>query len=267
MNFTVFGSTGFIGRNLVSYLESKGHDVYCPRREDIASLSGKNLGHAIYAIGLTGSRPMPFEMVDAHVGILEKLLREARYESWLYLSSTRLYGTDQQASATEDQMLQVRPVPSALFDISKMLGESLCLSVDNPAVRIARLSNVYGAGQSEHTFLGSVIADARRENSVVIGEDPLSAKDYISVSDASQVLRAIALSGKQRIYNVASGVRTTHQELAHELGKLGCNVSFKESGVLRAFPPIDISRIREEFMFAHSSFPEAVSALYKRHEI
>ena len=51
-----------------------------------------DLGHAVYCIGLTADfRRRPQATMDAHVGVLGEVLRHGRFDSFLYLSSARLY--------------------------------------------------------------------------------------------------------------------------------------------------------------------------------
>ena len=248
MRYTVLGSTGFIGRHLVMHLQSLGHDVLTPAR-DVQSLAGQDLGHVIYAIGLTGNfRQQPAETIDAHVTTLQRLMRGADYKSWLYLSSTRVYGgLAEGAAAQEDAPLSVKPGADSLYDLSKLLGEALCTAQDNPAVRVVRLSNVYGAEQSTHTFLGSVMQDLVTTGKVEIGEDPQSAKDYIAIDDVVTMLPLIAEKGAHRLYNLVAGRNTTHAEIAELLTAGGYHVAFRQGGAKRAFPQMDATRLATEF--------------------
>jgi nucleoside-diphosphate-sugar epimerase len=251
MNFTVFGGSGFVGKSLVDYLTRKGHDVFVPVRND-EGLMGLDLGHVIYAIGLTGDfRARPFDTVEAHVGVLSRLLQSSRFDSWLYLSSARVYGRlGENSLAQEDMQIPVFPDSDGLYDVSKLLGEALCLAQSNPRIRIARLSNVYGHNQSEHTFLAAVLNELKNTGKVVIQEAPESSKDYISLVDIPPLLEEIALSGRERIYNVASGRVVTHGELASKLSQLTCGtVLFEENAPCRVFPKIDISRVANEFAY------------------
>ncbi len=242
MKFTALGSSGFIGKTLTAYLRDKGHEVVTPDRT-VKTLAGQNLGHVIYAIGMTGNfRENPDAAIEAHVNVLQRLIKDATFDSWLYLSSTRVYGSSNNTSETTP--ITVTPNADTLYDLSKLLGESICLSHKNPAVRVARLSNVYGIGQSEHTFLGSVLRDVKNKGNVTIGENPASSKDYVSVQDVVELLELIALNGKERLYNIASGKATTHQALADSLGSA---VSFAPNGATRALPGINIARISGEF--------------------
>ncbi len=246
--FTVLGAGGFIGRHLVAHLRASGHQVLTPARD--VSLAGQAHGHLIYAVGLTGDfRQRPLDAVDAHVGLLARVLREASFESFLYLSSTRVYGglsADQLAQ--EDMDLPQRPTLDGLYDLSKLLGESMCLAQNHPAVRVVRLSNVYGVGQSPHTFLQMVLAELLREGEVTIGEAAESTKDYVALQDVVGLLPRIAEQGQARIYNLASGMNLSHRELAECLRNLtGGAVHFARGGVCRRFARIDVTRINQEF--------------------
>ncbi len=263
MKFTVFGGSGFIGRNLVEYLERKGHEVRAPvRGED--EIIGADLGHVIYAIGLTGDfRTRPFDTVDAHVVKLTRLLRTSRFDSWLYLSSTRVYGRlAHESVAHEDTPLPVLPDADGLYDISKLMGEALCLGQNHPHIRVARLSNVYGIGQSRHTFLAAILAELKAAGKVIIREAPESAKDYVALADVLVLLEDIALSGRKRLYNVASGTSVSHAELAGKLRQLtGKVVEFEESAIRRTFVRIDVERVKAEFGFTPVSLLDDLNLL------
>ncbi len=263
MRFTVFGGEGFVGRHLCARLRAEGHDVAVPPRDAVAQASGE-AGHVIYAIGLTADfRERRFAAVEAHVCLLSRLLQRLRYDSWLYLSSTRIYGgLDPAVPADEDTPLRAVPSADGLYDCSKLLGESLCLSHDSPRVRVARLASVYGAGQSRLDFLGAVLAELEERGSVTIRESPESAKDYIAATEAARLLALIAGGGRHRVYNVGSGRTTRHAELAEALRLCtGAPVSFAPGGPTRTFPPIDVSRIAEEFGLAGNAILDDLPGL------
>ncbi len=251
VKFTVFGGAGFIGRHLVAFLESEGQEVLVPERGVVVE-PGSELGHVIYCIGLTADfRERPLDTVEAHVHALTRLMQPARFDSWLYLSTTRLYGGLGAAGiGKENTPVSVLPSADSLYDLSKLLGEAICIGRGDPQLRVARLSNVYGPGQSADTFLGSIITEIQRTGTATIREHPQSSKDYIAVGDVVRLLVNISLRGKEQVYNVASGEVTTHREIADRLKELtGKPVAFAAGGVKREFPQIDISRIRGEFGF------------------
>jgi nucleoside-diphosphate-sugar epimerase len=254
MKFTIFGGKGFIGQNLSRYLEGRGHKVWVPSHSALES-HGQELGNVIYAIGLTGDfRSRPIDTVNAHVCKLIELLTHSQFDSWLYLSSSRVYsGLPINKPAREDMALCVNNDLDGLYNISKLMGESICLSIPNKTIKIVRLSNVYGLGQSRHTFLGEVIDEIVRNGKIIIQEAADSEKDYIALNDVLPLLESIAISGKKRIYNVASGQPLRHDQLANKLIALtGCEIQFKQNAVSRKFPLIDISQIQSEFGFIAS---------------
>jgi len=255
MNFTVFGGNGFVGGQLVKHLQKQNHNVQIPARGAITP-TGTPLGHVIYAIGLTGDfRSRPYDTIDAHVSCLAERLQANTFDSWLYLSSTRMYsGLPANMPANEYATIPLSPNPDSLYDLSKLLGESLCLTHPSPHVRIARLSNVYGPGQSSLTFLGSILHDLNNSKNVLIHETPDSCKDYVSLDDTLPLLHSIAISGKNRIYNVASGQLTTHLALSAKLTELtGAEIRFSATATKRSFPPIDIRAVKDEFEFTPCS--------------
>ena len=265
MRVTVLGGRGFVGGHVAALARAQGHDVVIPPR-DARPVRGENLGHVIYAIGLTASfRTRPFETAHAHVSLLSDWLQGADFTSFLYLSSTRLYGRLAPGlPATEDAALAVSPSLDSLYDLSKLLGEALCLSRENPAVRVARLSNIYGPGMSDSTFLGSVLHDLRTTGRVTIGEDPASAKDYLHVEDAARLLLNIATGGAHRSYNVASGQPISHSQIAQSLSaQRGLQIDFAANAPLRAFPVLDIRRIAAEFASPAHSLIADLAALFQ----
>lgn len=245
---TVLGASGFIGSRLSAELQRRGLEVRTPARD--ADLSDEDLGTVFYCIGLTGDAPRrPFETVEAHVEKLSEVLRLCTFDQLVYLSSTRLYlGAP---TGNEDEELRIDPKDRGrVFNLSKALGESLVLRDDRPG-RVARLSNVYGPDWESESFLPAILTAACRDGAVTIRDAPESAKDYVHVEDVVEVLIRIALDGRERIYNVASGRNVSHRELSEELRRIaGCTIDFEVDPASLVFPPIDTTRLQAEFPFS-----------------
>lgn len=257
---TVLGGRGFIGQGLVRHLESEGCEVWVPERDD-SSIFEKPLGHVFYCIGLTADfRSRPFDTVRAHVSVLSEILEKSAFDSLLYLSSTRVYARS--ASTAEDEALSVLSAdPSDLYNISKLMGESLCLSSGRAGIRIARLSNVVGPAMGSDNLVGHLILEARAGN-IRLKTHPASAKDYIFIDDAVRMLRHIALEGRERIYNVASGKQMEHRQWLSALSECtGCTVEADENAPYQLFPVIDVERIKREFGFEPTPVPEVIPQL------
>lgn len=246
---TILGAGGAIGSALAAALESQGETVLRVTRNMLPHVLAGNtpLGHVIDCIGLTGDfRTRPLDTAQAHVGITAACLARLRCESFLFLSSTRVYA---RAAAThEDTPLPCLPGdPSDVYNLTKLAGEALCLADPRPGVRVVRLSNVYGAATPD-TFLGQVIGEGRAGGMIRFRQAPASAKDYICLDDVVAMLPRIARSGSQRLYNLASGRNTTHASIAATLrDTLGWQTSFAPDAPTVIFPPIDISRVNHEF--------------------
>lgn len=247
MRFTVLGGAGFIGRHLAASLHAGGHEVVAPARNE--KLSSDSLGNVIYCIGVTADfRVRPFDTVRAHVTVLSEILEQARFASLLYLSSTRVYA--KASNASEAAALPVTTLdPSDLYNLSKLMGESLCLNCGRENVRIARISNVVGFDADSDNFISTLIKQAL-DGTIVLQSAPGSSKDYIALEDVLKMLPCIALEGRDRIYNVASGNNLRHADLVARLQSLtGCRVKAAKDAPAQTFPLICIERLRREFEF------------------
>jgi nucleoside-diphosphate-sugar epimerase len=240
---TVFGAAGYVGSALVANLKRTGREIVSITRENI-STTPNDLGHAIYAIGLTSDfRKRPLETIDAHVVLLGDLIEKKAFDSFTYLSSTRLYKSE--ASTDEVVSISASPRnPDDIYTLSKLLGESLLLRLTPDRGRICRLSNVYGGSDRSSNFLTSVITDACAEGHVNIIQAAASEKDYIHIEDACRAIETVALRGTEPIYNVAAGQNTSHQQIADGLKSNGISVNFREGQLVR-FKPINVERLRK----------------------
>jgi len=249
---TVIGGAGFIGRRLVERLRADGWDCEVPGRE--AQPFTGDLGHVFYCAGLTGDFEVrPFDTVESHVTVLSQLLRDATFSSLVYLSSTRLYDTAGVVEADETTPLVLDPQNQRhVYDLSKALGESLCLRTGAGRARIARLSNVYGLSPDDG---GGFLADVVRHAAAGAGSDEVfmntsenAGRDYIALDDVIEALLAIAVSGTQPIYNVASGANVSNGDLFAAVQRQA-GVRLRGTGGREALPSprIRIDRMVEEF--------------------
>lgn len=246
--FTIMGCRGFIGSAIRTRLQAMGHECHCPEKGSEIDQS-RNLGRVIYAIGLTADfRTRPFDTVEAHVCKLSQVLKDCKMDSLLYLSSARIYGWSGENSTAEDADITVNPGnPSDLYNLSKALGESIALA-SGQNVKIARLSNVYGKDFESDNFLTQIIKEAVESGHLLLRSALDSEKDYISVDDAAEILINIALHGREKIYNVASGFNTSHKVLADRLRQTtGCTIEVDDNSPLISFPTISTERIDREF--------------------
>jgi nucleoside-diphosphate-sugar epimerase len=269
---TVIGAHGFIGRHLAAHLREQGFSVAEAPREPGPWLLGA-LGHVFYCAGLTADYAQrPHDTVDAHVGLLNRLLREGCYESLVYLSSTRLYDGALVDLAGEDTALALDPgQPRHLYDLSKALGEALCRAAGQGRARIARLSCVYRDADDGDGFLPQLLrgvpqALARAESGqpprLHLDASPHATRDYVHLDDVQRALVLIATRGTQPVYNVASGRNLSNRELFARVRELcGCEVIATQHQLARPAPRIDITRMQREFGWRPSCLLQRLPAL------
>jgi nucleoside-diphosphate-sugar epimerase len=258
---TVLGSSGFIGSNILNKLASDNIPFYAPAKTD--DLGNRDLGDVIYCIGLTADfRTKPFETVTAHVCKLNEVLAKCKFSSLTYLSSTRVYINSTSDFASETDKLVIDPLnPEDLYTLTKLTGERLCLS-SGKNTKIARLSNVFGKHDTSTNFLFQIIDEIQKKGKVELHQTLSSAKDYILIDDVADLLINIALKGKEKIYNLASGFNTTNAEIIENL-----HSHFSFSSAINAmakevvFPVILNDKICNEFNYKPKKIAEQFSSM------
>lgn len=261
MKFTIFGATGFIGRELVNFLNSQGIDTFIPKRDFIPS-KDENLGHVIYCIGLTSDfRKKPFQTVEAHVCKLKKIIMQCHFESFVYLSSTRVYNGSE--LGIESNKLVVNPNNfSDLYNISKIMGESICLSIHNKNVKVVRLSNVLGNDFSSGNIVYSLIEDAIQKGKISLKQSANVERDFISVDKVVSLIVDVAVKGLERIYNIASGQNVSNQVIIDNIQeRTNCEVTYESENEVLKFPVISIEKIVNEFSFKPENFENKLNEL------
>lgn len=267
MKFTVLGGNGFIGSHLVKEISRLNYNCERPARED-HSIFNKNLGHLVYAIGLTANfRERPFDTVRAHVLHLLNILENCFFDSFLYLSSTRVYLKGKKTDENVDVPVNSND-PEDLYNLSKLMGESICFASKKPNVRVVRLSNVFGKKANSSDFLSSVISDALEKGEVFLNAGSASKKDYVSVDDVVALLLKIAVSGEKQLYNLASGKNVSHRQILDEVQKItACEIKMTEAAESTIFPEISITRIQNEFGFSPSLLIPSLKNLISQYEM
>jgi nucleoside-diphosphate-sugar epimerase len=257
---TVLGGDGFIGRHLAAYFKTLGKDVWIPKRRS-DEVFKRNLGRVVYAIGLTADfRSRPFETVEAHITHLARVLRNATFDSLLYLSSTRLYVNCAEGNELTPIIVNSND-SSDLYNLSKLMGESLALHCGRPGIRIARLSNVVGGTNPSDSFLLTLIQQAKA-GEIFLQTSLSSRKDYLHIEDAVRMLSSVTYHGTHCIYNIAGGIQIAHGQWVEALReKFGCRVLEAPSAPEICFPEISIARFVEEFSFQPGSAIRALEAL------
>lgn len=244
--YTILGASGFVGSRILKMLKSEGKECYAPAKGE-AEIFERDLGRVFYCIGLTADYAQrPFDTVEAHVGYLARILEKAKFDRLVYLSSTRLYDSLQIGGGTEEANIVFNPFnPRHIYDLSKALGENLCMTVSGGRASVARLSCVFDDAPGSPGFLSELINRLRVERSFVLDSSSGYARDYVSLNDVVLMLRIILDSGRNEIFNVASGENVTNQEIVDKLNSSGCQISLRYQSDRQSSVVCNIEKVKE----------------------
>ncbi len=158
-------------------------------------------------------------------GTLNILLaaRKTRVDRIVYSSSASIYGNPRSIPINEDDQI----VPLSPYAVSKLGGEHYCFafyeSFGLPTACV-RYSNVYGPGQRpDNPYCGVVskfLVDIHAGRPASIHGDGEQTRDYTYIDDAVEatLLAAIHPRAEGETFNVGTGIETSVNDLAREIG-------------------------------------------------
>lgn len=271
MKFTVIGSKGYIGSKLCSKLRARGCEVFTPEKGEQIDF-GRSLGRVIYCAGLTNDFDLRVpETIEAHVCFLNYLLGSADYESFTYLSSTRLYDGQPHGVHRESDDLLLNPLNTRhVFDLSKALGEALVLRLAGERGRVARLSCVYSADPDAGGFLPSLIRTvaecrASQVKSVSVETSETFARDYVALDDVVRALIILAECTLSGIFNVAAGENTTNRFLFNCFKRIsGVVVEPQFVGESTPIGQVSIDKMRNTFGWQPRTVEQGIVDMLRR---
>lgn len=266
MRATVIGGNGFIGQALVKHLRSLGWNIWMPHRSQSWPNAERDLGYVFYCAGLTADYLQnPEKTVEAHVGLLARVLQSANFSSLVYLSSTRLY--DGLPASTKAQEMAFLPVashiPRHIYDLSKLTGESLCYVFGQGKARVARLSCVYDTAPNAPGFLPEVlrlVKAADPGSTITLASSPDFLRDYIFVNDVVRAIVDMAQGAKEVVYNVASGANVSNAALAALIRQhSGRRIIFAQAQGYSKPAKVSVDRLTMEWGWKPRSVDEVLS--------
>ncbi len=247
--YTIFGSNGFIGSELVSYLKKNKYKVFKPKKNQ--QRFSKNLGNIIYCIGSDDWKKYPKKGFDSNLGHLKEILFNCKFQSFLFLSTSRIYINNKNNPTKENNLVNVNSSNlNDYYNLLKLTSESICLNQNKKNIKVIRISNVLGNNFKSPLVLPSLIRDALQKSKIRILINKNSTKDYISIDDVIFLILKIIKKGKKNLYNVASGKNVKLIDIARIIKKeTGCSLIFKNQSTKVLEPKINIQRIKNEFKY------------------
>ena len=242
----VTGGCGYVGNLLVNKLHDLNakvfvFDIVSPSVQvqnvvyyNVDLLDNELLGKLINQIKpqkifhLAGSlnRTRDYNKIDEILDInlkgtnnLLRALKKIDYTSFIFTSTSEVYGKQTKTPFKEDMTLQ----PTSPYSLSKAAAE---LSIrtfsniyDNPFT-ILRLFNIYGPNMPEYFFIPQLI-NALKDNrnfDMTMGEQK---RDFVFITDVINALIIVAsnMNANNQIFNVCSGESISLKELVLEMKK------------------------------------------------
>jgi len=248
--YTIFGSTGFIGSEIIKNLKKKKIKVHKPKKNVLKFK--KNLGHVIYCVGSDDWKDKPKKGYFSNFGHLQQIVYNNNFKSFIFLSTTRLYLNSSKTVSEKNNILIKTDDINYYYNILKAASESLLLSL-NKNIIILRLSNVFGNNFNSPLLLPTLIRNAIQKSKINISINVNSTKDYISINDVIDLIFKIQKKNRFKIYNIASGENITLKKIIQIIrNKTNCRVFTKNQNIKVKEPVISINRIQKEYNFKSS---------------
>jgi nucleoside-diphosphate-sugar epimerase len=246
--YTIFGNTGFIGNNLLSYCKKKKYKVFLPKKGKY--IYKKNLGHIIYCMGTGEAKINPIKAFKANLLGVIKIIFNNKFDSFTYISTTRVYLFNKNSAEDKERSVNVVTDEGSLFNLLKLSAEKILIQ-SKKNIKIIRLTNVYGKFFSKQKYLlPNLIRNSLIKKKIIISINKNSLKDYLHIDEAMPFFFKIINKSKYKIYNIAGSKRYKIKDIANEIKKnTSCEVVYENQKLIINDQKININRIKREFNF------------------
>lgn len=210
----ITGSRGFIGSNLVRFLEKKNIPFIAFKDNLLDPDSIKEFfkqNPVKQVIHLAGSFTGSFdELILKNVLTTQHLLQagvDAGLEKIIYTSTGAVYGEPVRDVSFETDSRK----PNTLYALSKKMAEDVIFHyhlVKGLRYVILRFPNVYGEG-SKSGVLCNFLTDLHSKGSITIAGDGEQARNFLHVSDACDAIIKSIHYQQNDIFNIATSTKTS----------------------------------------------------------
>ena len=217
------GASGFLGREICSYLSESQVDIFPVSRHvtkadghihQVDSYKETPLGDVLIHLAETADLSEANLKKDCHlnasVSRMASLLRKG-YKKVIYFSSAVVYG-DASTGANSPQQ-KVRP--EFWYGKSKVACERIVLD-SSPENIVVRLSNVYGGKMTNRNVISDIL-DQRDNTGPVYIRDGNPVRDFIWVNDVARCILKMINSSRGGIFNLGSGTSVSIEELTRTI--------------------------------------------------
>lgn len=291
MKFLVFGGTGFVGRNLIDYINKNGGEAVS------ASRSGRGDKNVIVDINNVES----FDSINFQPDVVincasivpqkGKSSKDPQFLKDLFITNT--VGAVNIANwVVERQIAQLincstlvvvkKPWPNPLkegfeavpegvhsgYSLSKLSQEKLmneCIKNSDVNLSHLRLSAVYGERMVREGFIFNVLEKLQKNEEVILTDAKKNTIDFINVMDVCRSIYTIAQKdNKYSLINLASGKPISVYDLTlllKEITSSSSEISNLVSSEIGSEANIDITRLKELIGKEYNDFIELQNGL------
>jgi len=245
-NVIIFGSSGFIGNNIVKHLETKECNAMgfssktCNllHRSDIQkafSLISGDLSLVICS-SITPPEANSIESMLSNIKMIDNIVKEIstnRLEKIIFLSSINIYGRVKvEKKINESFSLK----PTGYYGLSKLVCEHILnLATLEIPVTILRLPGIYGYGDNFKSIVGRFIKNAILKREINIINDGNELRDYVEINNLTEIVWHFILNSHNGPVNIATGQSKTINEIAKKIiQKLNnnSNITMKKAPII-----------------------------------
>lgn len=223
----------------------------------------EKIDYIIHAAGIASPvyyKQSPLETIDVTIQGVRNLLelgREKKVKSFLYFSSSEIYGDpDPRFIPTPEHYRgHVSSIgPRSPYDESKRLGETICMvynSLYKLPTKIVRPFNVYGPGMkpTDYRVIPMFLSKGLRGEALPVHHPGRQTRTFCYISDAVIAFLKVFLSGKDgNVYNVGSNDREmTMYQLARKVARLlGDDIKIQKIPYPNSYPADEPQRRRPD---------------------
>lgn len=225
----ITGANGFIAKHLIQHLKADGNYelVKVSKADGDISDIDLNFQHIDHVIHLAGLASVPESWTATKqyyktnlMGTINVLEAARKYNTPAIILSSYMYGIPDYIPINEEHPVRaVNP-----YGHSKILVENLCkfyIEMHNLLISVIRPFNVYGPGQKTAFLIPELIAKVKDASDPHLLINDLTPKrDYLYVSDLTDLIIKIINKPQQGFYNAGSGKSHSVEQIAEIILKL-----------------------------------------------
>jgi len=231
LNFLIIGSNGFIGSNITSYLENKGHTILKSNRIDSKSdfdWNNKKIDYCIHCASTLIPSSSSEEFYNEYFNLIEPTFFvidrcEERKIPFIFISSGGAIYADSDNYISEKSIVS----PSTFYGISKHIIESYIFEKAKQELKymILRPTNVYGRNieniNKNQGFIENSVFSMINDETIKLFGDTSNERDYIYIDDfVKGLFQLIRNANLNTIFNVGSGHLCSLNDLIKKISQI-----------------------------------------------